>query len=75
LRDQIVAAYGVLLDNHPAMSEYVAADLLAWQRTEWTDRLSKIEASDASLDSSARKTIRRFLHGAATADQGTSRHD
>jgi hypothetical protein len=34
LRDRIVAAYTVLLDIHPRMSEHVAQDLKAWKRTQ-----------------------------------------
>ena len=41
LRDQIVSAYGVLLDAHPHMMEYIVKDLIAWKRPELTQRISK----------------------------------
>jgi hypothetical protein len=66
LRDRIVAAYGKLLEIHPEMSAYVTADLLAWSRTEWTDKLAQIKARHTGLDDSAAKAIRRYLRRAET---------
>jgi hypothetical protein len=45
LRDGIAASYGVLLDVHPALASYVAKDLLAWRRWDFTGILSKILAA------------------------------
>jgi hypothetical protein len=70
LRDQIVAAYGKLLEVHPQMSAHAAADLLAWNRTEWTEELAELERGNARLDDRARKAIRRYLSRAATVERG-----
>jgi hypothetical protein len=50
LRDRIAASYGVLLDAHPTMASYVAKDLLAWQRWDFTDVLSKMLSAQADVD-------------------------
>ena len=42
LRNAIVSSYAVLLDNYPQAASKVAQDLLAWKRTELTDRLAEI---------------------------------
>jgi hypothetical protein len=70
LRDQIVAAYGKLLEVHPEMSPHAAADLLAWNRTEWTEELAELERGNASLDALARKAIRQYLSRAAAVEGG-----
>jgi hypothetical protein len=75
LRDRIVAAYGKLLAVHPKMSGYVAADLLAWDRSEWTDELAQIEAGKAHLDGPAVRAIRQYLRRAAATNHSTSLHD
>jgi hypothetical protein len=75
LRDRIVAAYGKLLEVHPEMSAHVAADLLAWNRSEWTDELVQIEAGRRHLDGPAAQAIREYLRRAAAANQGASLHD
>ena len=50
LRDRIIAAYRVLLENHPATAELVSRDLDAWQRSDLTNLLQTIEASRAGND-------------------------
>jgi hypothetical protein len=75
LRDRIVAAYGKLLEVHPVMSAHVAADLLAWNRAEWTEELAQIEAGQVDLEDPAAQAIRQYLRRAATANQGASLHD
>jgi hypothetical protein len=70
LRDQIVAAYGKLLEVHPEMSAHAAADLLAWNRTEWTKELAELDKGEARVDDLARKAIRRYLSRAATVERG-----
>jgi hypothetical protein len=75
LRDRIVAAYGKLLEVHPEMSGYVAADLLTWNRAEWTDELAQIDTGKARLDVPAVQAIRQYLRRAAAANQGASPHD
>jgi hypothetical protein len=50
LRHRIAASYAVLLDAHPAMVSYVAKGLLAWQRWDFTDVLSKIPTAQADVD-------------------------
>ena len=75
LRDQIVAAYGKLLEVHPGMSAYVAADLLAWNRGEWTDELAQIGAGNAELDDSAAQAIRQYLRRTSATNQETTERD
>ena len=40
LRDRIVVAYGVALDNHPELVPGIVTDLLAWQRYDLVDRVA-----------------------------------
>jgi hypothetical protein len=61
LRDQIVSSYGLLLDVHPYMKEYIVKDLIAWKRPELTERIANIEAKGAKLDLAAKKAIRQYL--------------
>jgi hypothetical protein len=75
LRHRIVAAYGKLLEVHPRMAASAAADLLAWNRTEWTAELAEIERSNTSLDDAARKAIRQYLRRVAAADEDDSIDD
>ncbi len=72
LRDQIVAAYGKLLEVHPQMSPYVAADLLAWNRFEWTDELSQIKIGHADLDATQAQAIEQYLRRAAALEADDS---
>ena len=65
LRDQIVASYGVLLDIHPQLAPRVATDLLAWRRNEFTAKLARVEAADATLDYAGKRAVRRYLQVAA----------
>jgi nickel/cobalt exporter len=44
LRDRIAESYRVLLDVHPAMASYVAKDLLAWRRWDFTDVMGALLA-------------------------------
>ena len=70
LRDQIVSAYGKLLRVHPQMSGWAAADLLAWNRTQWTQELAEIAEGSAPLDDAARQVIRQYLRRASVLDKG-----
>jgi hypothetical protein len=63
LRDQIVNSYGTLLDVHPSMLEYIVKDLINWDRTELTQRISSIEAKGITLDPATQKTVRKYLRG------------
>lgn len=50
LRNRIIAAYAVLLENRPNMSPLVARDMAAWNRTDLADQLRRIEASRTRKD-------------------------
>ena len=50
LRNQIVASYAVLLKNHPDMAQRVAADLLAWKRSELAEQLAGNGARASLVD-------------------------
>lgn len=41
LRDRIVESYRALLETHPGLTAEVAGDLIAWERTEYGDRIAK----------------------------------
>jgi hypothetical protein len=63
LRDQIVSSYDTLLNVHPSMLEYIVKDLINWERTELTQRISTIEAKGITLDPAAQRTVREYLRG------------
>jgi hypothetical protein len=64
-RDRIVASYGVLLQSYPQFAGRVAADLIAWGRHEWVERLSHISATTDDLDFETKSAIRRYLRSTA----------
>jgi hypothetical protein len=70
LRDHIVAAYGKLLEVHPEMVAFAAADLLDWNRTEWKEELAELERGSTRLDDLAREALRQYLNRAATVERG-----
>jgi hypothetical protein len=72
LRDRIAASYGVLLDAHPDMASYVAKDLLAWQRWDFTDVLSKILAAQADVDPLGAYMIELYIGQAQEARRSAS---
>jgi hypothetical protein len=72
LRDRIAASYGVLLDVHPAMASYVAKDLLAWQRWDFTGVLSKILEAQANDDPLGAYMIELYVSQAKEAQRSES---
>jgi hypothetical protein len=74
LRDRIAASYGVLLEAHPAMASYVAKDLLAWQRWDFTDVMSKILAARAGADPLGAYMIELYISQAQEAQRSASGH-
>jgi len=68
LRDRIVASYGVLLTQHPAMATRVVDDLFAWRRWEMAETVRR--AADRcvkSLQPEAARKLRWFVAMAAQA--------
>jgi hypothetical protein len=74
LRDRIAASYGVLLDVHPALASYVAKDLLAWQRWDFTAVLSKMLAAQADVDPLGAYMIELYVSQAQEAQRSASGH-
>jgi hypothetical protein len=74
LRDRIAASYGALLDAHPAMASYVAKDLLAWQRWDFTDALSKILTAQADVDPLGAYMLELYISQAQEAQRSASGH-
>jgi ABC-type nickel/cobalt efflux system permease component RcnA len=50
LRDQIADSYATLLRTYPDMGGYVAGDLAAWGRTEWSHQLLTEAATGAGVE-------------------------
>jgi hypothetical protein len=72
LRDRIVDSYGVLLDVHPAMASYVAKDLLAWQRWDFSGVLGKILEAQADVDPLGAYMIDLYVSQAKEAQRSAS---
>ena len=74
LRDRIVASYGALLDVHPGMASYVAKDVLAWQRWDFTGRLAKLMEAQAEVDPLGAYMIELYLSQAQGAQHSARDH-
>lgn len=67
LRDRIVAAYRVLLENHPSMTAAIANDLIAWKRTELADEiLGYLAAHPREFDFQTTLRLRAYVRKAGT---------
>jgi hypothetical protein len=69
LRDRIVDAYAVLLENHPSMVGYVARDLAAWQHWRLTEQIRAIADDHPGLDHPTLFAIGYYLGLAAEGDR------
>jgi hypothetical protein len=69
LRDRIVDAYAVLLENDPSMVGYVARDLAAWQHWRLTEQIRAIAADRAGLDHQTLFAVGYYLGLAAEGDR------
>ena len=69
LRDRIVDAYAVLLENHPSMVGYVARDLAAWQHWRLTEQIRAIADDRAGLDHQTLFAVGYYLGLAAEGDR------
>jgi hypothetical protein len=69
LRDRIVDAYAVLLENHPSMVGYVARDLAAWQHWRLTGPIRAIADDRADLDHQTLFAVGYYLGLAAEHDR------
>jgi len=74
-QDRIVAGYRVLLQHHPQFAPQVADDLHAWKRSELTDVLAAIQASETELVSAGKQSIQRYLRAVASAKESALAHD
>lgn len=75
LRDHIVSSYETLLEIHPDRSAHVAADLLAWRRTECSAELSAILDRNADLGDAERRIVRQYVRRAASLEKSGSIED
>jgi hypothetical protein len=75
LRDRIAESYGVLLDVHPALASYVAKDLLAWQRWDFTAILSKNLEAQADVDPLGAYMIELYVSQAKEAQPSANSHE
>ncbi|MEM9656893.1 MAG: hypothetical protein AAF961_00895, partial [Planctomycetota bacterium] len=71
LQDRIVASYRPLLKAYPRFAPRVAADLVAWKRSELVAELSTCLALGQGFDIAEKRIIRQYLHAAPAPEEAT----
>jgi len=64
LREQVVAAYRDLLDNHPLAAPDITRDLIAWQQWDLSQQLQRVQPLIANNDPLGAYAVKLYLQRA-----------